>query len=206
MAYSPRPPRRIAFFCLQPAAIGGESLLATNQALTKALPQNILQQVRNSGGILYTRRHFDENGTLGPDRFQIRLTSWLSKCNGATTIAEARQYFINQGYKDVEFDADNTLTARFQHKGFIQDVSSPSGQDVWFNIINTGLPTTCDGTQFAAEFIAQVEWYQWQVATVLKLRKQDWLVLDNHRVMHGRLPYQDEDGARRRQLLTVYSE
>ena len=202
MAYSPKPPRRIAFYCLQPAAIGGESLLGTNQALTDVLPQNVLEEVRNCGGILYIRRHFDEHGPAGPDPSQLRLTSWQSKCYGATTIDEARQYFINQGYKDVDVDDENTITARFVHNGFVKDASS--SDDVWFNIINTGLPTMVDGTKFPARLVALVEWYQWKVATVVKLRKNDWLVLDNQRVLHGRLPYQDGEGFPR-QLLTVYS-
>jgi len=65
------------------------------------------------------------------------------------------------------------------------------------------LTTTPDGTLFPSEFNDRLELYHWKAASAFKLQKNDWLVLDNKRVMHGRLPYSNQGPER--QLLTVYS-
>uniref|UniRef100_A0A7S3LE97 TauD/TfdA-like domain-containing protein n=1 Tax=Amphora coffeiformis TaxID=265554 RepID=A0A7S3LE97_9STRA len=200
MAYDPKPASRIAFFCNTPAQVGGETILGYNKELTAILPQEMLDLVRRQGGVLYTRRHFDDAGSLGPDFSQMRLSSWQEKCRG-TTKEEAMAFFTDMGFHpgELDFDAEGTLTIRFQHSGFTQE----NGQDVWFNGIYSGLTTTPDGMPFPSDFSDSLELYYWKAASAFKLQENDWLVLDNKRVMHGRLPYSKQGPDR--QLLTVYS-
>lgn len=200
MSYSPNPASRIAFFCSQPALIGGETILAQNKELTARLPQEILDFVRQLGGVLYTRRHYDGTGSLGPDFSQMRFSSWQDKCH-STSKEEAIQFFVDMGFdrSDMEFDQEGTLTVRFRHPGFIEHLN----EQVWFNVIHSNLPTTPDGLPFPDDFMDELELHHWQVASAFKLQENDWLVLDNKRVMHGRLPYSMLGPER--QLLTVYS-
>lgn len=201
MVYSPNPASKIAFYCNQPAWQGGETMLAYNNRLTARIPQAMLDFVRDIGGVLYTRRHFDDTGSLGPDFAQMRMSSWQSKCRG-TTREEALQFFADMGFdrRYMGFDEEGTLTVHFHHPGFIQE----GNEEVWFNVINGMIPTTPDGTPFPNEFLDELEIYYWQSASAFKLQRNDWLVLDNKRVMHGRLPYSTHQGPER-QLLTVYS-
>lgn len=199
MAYDPKPASRMGFFCDTPAQVGGETILGYNKDLTAILPQEMLDFVRQQGGVLYTRRHFDETGSLGPDFSQMRLSSWQEKCRG-TTKEEAMEFFTSMGFhlSELHFDADGTLTIHFRHSGFTKE----NGQDVWFNGIYSGLTTTPDGTPFPSEFSDALELYYWKAAYAFKLQENDWLVLDNKRVMHGRLPYNQQGP--QRQILTVY--
>lgn len=201
MAYSPNPMGKIAFFCIQPAEVGGETILARNKEFTAILPQEMLDYLREAGGVLYTRRHFDANGSTGPDFSQRRFSSWQHKCR-KTSKEEAMAYFVDLGFerRDMQFDMEGTLTIRFQHPGFIKHEDS---KDVWFNAINSGLFTTPDDRPFPSEFLDELELYSWQSTSAVKLQRGDWLVLDNKQVLHGRLPYSKEGPTR--QLLTVYS-
>ena len=158
--------------------------------------------VRDIGGVLYTRRHFDGTGLLGPDFSLMRMSSWQSKCQG-TSQEEALQFFADMGFdrRDMDFDHEGTLTINFRHSGFIQE----GNDQVWFNVINGMIPTTPDGTPFPGRFVDELEIYYWQSASAFKLQQNDWLVLDNKRVMHGRLPYSTAHQGPERPLLTVYS-
>ena len=62
-SYNPTVPRRIGLLCLTPAEHGGESLLVTNRDLTAAGPPELLDYVREHGGLQYTRVYPDKNGT-----------------------------------------------------------------------------------------------------------------------------------------------
>ena len=201
MAYSPKPASKIAFYCNQPAWHGGETILAYNKQLTAKIPRGMKDFVHQVGGVLYTRRHFDAAGSLGPDFSQMRMSSWQSKCHG-TTQEEALQFFADMGFdrQDMGFNHEGTLTVRYRHSGFVQE----GEEEVWFNVINGMIPTTPDETPFPDDFVDELEIYYWQTASAFKLQGNDWLVLDNKRVMHGRLPYSTQQGPER-QLLTVYS-
>lgn len=200
MAYSPNPASKIAFFCIQPAIVGGETILALNKQVTNTMSKTLLEYVRELGGVLYTRRHYDGTGDLGPDFSQMRLSSWQEKSRRATKDA-AMQYFVDLGFdrSEMEFDDQGTLTIRFHHPGFLKN----GNDDVWFNVIPSNIPTTPSGMPFPSDFMDQLELHYWHSASSFKLQKNDWLVLDNKRVMHGRLPYSKEGPERL--LLTVYS-
>jgi Taurine catabolism dioxygenase TauD, TfdA family len=65
---------------------------------------------------------------------------------------------------------------------------------LWFNRIDYGFPVTlADGTTFPLDLQAYLKQQKRHETFALKLQQGDWLVLDNRRVQHGRLPYSDED-------------
>lgn len=61
MVYNPRIPRRIALVCGQPAAVGGENIIARNADITKVVSAEIQDFVRAHGGIKYKRTYPDRN-------------------------------------------------------------------------------------------------------------------------------------------------
>ena len=62
-----------------------------------------------------------------------------------------------------------------------------------------------DGAPFPPEAVARLQRDRWRATHAWKLLAGDWLVLDNLRVQHGRLPFVP-DQARPRTVLTVYTE
>jgi len=95
------------------------------------------------------------------------------------------------------------MTIRFAHPGFIRN----RGRDLWFNILGTGVPKMMDGNDFPWQTIAQTQLDEWRDVCAFKLERGDWLVLDNMRVLHGRLLYiENPSGEAPRTLLTVYTE
>ena len=88
------------------------------------------------------------------------------------------------------------------HPGYVRDPSS--GAEVWWNIVHTGSLTAADGTPFPPKLVAEVQRTAWEHTYAFKLHPGDWLMLDNMRVQHGRLPY-EASSQQKRVLLTVYS-
>ena len=200
MVYNPPPEvKRIAFFCLQPAIAGGESTLIRNSELTDRLPLRMLDFLRENDGILYTRSYFDATGDAGVDFSKLRIASWQEKC-GTTERTEAFQFFRNLGfsYDDISFDEEGNLTVNYRHSGFRKE----GEKDVWYNIIESQMVRLPDGSPFPTSYIDELRRNVWLSTKAFKLQKGDWLVLDNHRVMHGRLPYSKEGPER--VLLTLY--
>lgn len=62
-SYNPLVPRRIGLLCLEPALQGEESLLARNADLTAAGPPELMEFVRQHGGLRYTRVYPDKHGS-----------------------------------------------------------------------------------------------------------------------------------------------
>jgi alpha-ketoglutarate-dependent taurine dioxygenase len=64
-----------------------------------------------------------------------------------------------------------------------------------------------DGTAFTKLEATDLKRKQFPACSAFKLQRGDWLVLDNLKVQHGRLPYVDDpDPQRKRTVLTVYTE
>jgi hypothetical protein len=164
----------------------------------------IKDMIRKSGGLLYVRQYKDRNACS--DETQTvppMLQSWQEKCNTENREV-AIKYFTDIGFKeeDISFDESGTMTVRFHHAGFVHN----HGNESWFNIVESGLPKRADGSDFPSPIIAQIQLELWGAVFCFKLRRGDWLVLDNLAVQHGRLPYKENPQGSPRTLLTVYTE
>ena len=155
---------------------------------------------------------------------------WQGKCGLPNTAerGEAEAFFYSMGFAPEQLRWDEggglrvevgvgesaSLTISYHgswtksashvenhHPGFLTDPET--GEDVWWNIVHTGNLRAGDGTPFPPELVAEVQERGWEATYALKLRPGDWLVLDNLRLQHGRLPYV-EDERQKRVLLTVY--
>ena len=74
------------------------------------------------------------------------------------------------------------------HPGYLVDPET--GEKVWWNIAHTGSLKTADGTPFPKKIVSEIQRRGWEDTYAFKLRPGDWVVLDNLRVQHGRLPYE----------------
>jgi len=81
MSYNPKPPSRIAFYCLHPAKQGGETLVVKNEQLADSVRKEVQDAVSESGGLLYVRQYSSRkrNATGMP---------WQEKC-GTDSMDEA---------------------------------------------------------------------------------------------------------------------
>ena len=209
LSYNPRPPGRIAFYCLQDAEEGGETLLAKNTNVTECIQSDIKDFVRRNQGIVYIREYPHEKHVNHDDdrswNFALQpQMSWQQKCK-TEDRNEAIRFFENLGFArhNISFDANGKMIVTFAHSGFIQD--DRTGRDVWFNGLEFGLPTLADGSAFPSALAAQIQLDKWIPVCAFRMRPGDWLVLNNRAVQHGRLPYKEAVEAPRR-LLTVYTK
>ena len=134
------------------------------------------------------------------------LGSWQAKCSlpedAPREAAEA--FFLGMGFdaSELGWDANGCLTVTNVHPGYVRDPLS--GEEAWWNIVHTGSLTAVDGTPFPPKLVADVQRTAWAHTYAFKLKPGDWLMLDNMRVQHGRLPYEASE-EQKRCLLTVYS-
>ena len=208
MAYNPKPAGRIALFCLQDAREGGESLVVPNAALTDGIRDEVKHWLKEHGGVLYVREYFDEN-LKSNETSSPWAISWQEKCGISiheeigSAKAKARQYFLSLGFNPsaINFDGNNTPTVKYIHPGTIR---TSDGKDLWFNILDTGMCCAGDGTRLPENLLQDLRSDSWASYSAIKLEPGDWLVLDNLRVQHGRLPFIEEEH-RKRKLLVVYT-
>jgi hypothetical protein len=195
MAYNPHPPGRIAFFCMQDAAEGGETILVRNADLSLTLSSEIQDLVKQHGGIMYRRTYHDRNNNVEVSGPQV---SWQDKC-GTEERDEAVRFFTDIGIaaEDVYFNDEGALIAQNIHSGFNNDGN-------WFNILYMGVFKLADGTSIPPELLLKLKSDKWKPARALKLRPGDWLVLNNLTVQHGRLPFKNTPD-QQRTILTVYT-
>ena len=160
-----------------------------------------------------------------PSRRHPTEMSWQERCQ-TNKEDVARAYFqTHHGIANVTFDQnDGTLTARNWLPGYLwedgddeqepfQSTGAPNSnhqqqQPLWFNRIDYGFPVAlADGTTFPQDLQAYLKRQKWHETYSFRLDPGDWLVLDNRRVQHGRLPYEDSQapGVPPRQLLVTYT-
>ena len=206
LMYNPRPPSRIAFYCLQEAIDGGETILSRNY--TDYIPEDIKALVREKGGCLYIREHPDENNLSRShhDKRNTAISTWQDKA-GTKDREEAVEFFCRHGFdrKHIQFDENGTMRLEFFHPGFTMH----QGKELFYNLIGI-IPVTKqpkDGTPYPTEIEDRVRIERMKSVTAFKMRRGDWLMLDNMTVLHGRLPYRENPkGMAPRTLLTVYTE
>lgn len=191
-ACNPNPTGRIAFYGLQPATItGGESLIRFNSDIH--VPDHVADFVKQHGGIQTTRVYADHGRMLQDASRHPTSMSWQERCN-TESKQECMDFFAQRGMANATFDTNDTLTVISSHGGWL-DKS-------WFNHVDYGFPTTCsDGTAFPREWQMEMKRRKWSQTFAYKLQEGDWLIMDNRKVQHGRLPYQGD-----RRLIVTYTD
>lgn len=191
-ACNPKQTGRIAFYGLQPATVtGGESLIRFNADIH--VPEYVANFVMQHGGIQTTRIYADHGRMLQDGSRHPTAMSWQERCN-AQSKQECVEFFAQRGMHNATFDDNDTLTVVSSHDGWLDNS--------WFNHVDYGFPTKCaDGTDFPREWQMDMKRQKWGQTYAYKLQKGDWLIMDNRKVQHGRLPYQGD-----RQLVVTYTD
>jgi hypothetical protein len=191
-ACNPVPTGRIAFYGLQPAEEGGESLLRRNADIE--IPTCVRDFIHQHGGILTTRSFPNHTQLLLDNTRHPTSMSWQERC-GTTSPEECLDFFAQRGMYNATFDDEETLVVTSVHPGWLDGH--------WFNHLEYGFPATmADGTPFPLDWqLRLLKPRKWQTTSAFKLKRGDWLVLDNRRWQHGRLPYKGT-----RKLIVSYTD
>mmetsp|Transcript_23955 Transcript_23955/g.48493 ORF Transcript_23955/g.48493 Transcript_23955/m.48493 type:complete len:391 (-) Transcript_23955:273-1445(-) len=195
MADAPNLPKKTGLYCLQDSKQGGETVLCKNSETSKYSVPLLQKMVKERGGLQQRRKFHDENNTNvdprkinGLPKLQIDIThqSWQNK-TGAETREDAIRFFVGAGLKEddeVFFDEDGSLVIDYTISGFTEN------GDWSNNLQHTSLFTTfADGTKIPEKLLHQNRRDVWKGATAFKMRPGDFMLVNNRKIQHGRLPY-----------------
>ncbi len=214
MAYLPRYPRMIAFYCNVAPPAGGETLVADFRLLEHRLPRRFWDEVKTRG-VRYAR-NFRAPGEIDPVRAKMHNTWTAAFQTEDAASAEAACRGVGL---EPRWESDGSLTALFTAPGFTHH--SLTGQTVWFNHIasqtqnlrNKGaeqwalynlhygagdkprpyFTTYGDGGEVDPEDVEDLQLTIEAITQSLRWEQGDILLIDNVLTAHGRAPF---DGVR----------
>ncbi len=202
LSYTPDPPRFLAFWCERPAAAGGETPTVDGAALFAALPARVRAPFE-AAGVAYHRR-------LPPPGLPAPVVSWAEAFRAPTAeaaAAAARGRGLEARVQGAVLHTRVVLPALRDH---------PQAGPVWFNQAHAFWPdrralgrsgwlwdqlarrsdrlqrswaTLGDGAPLPGAALAQIVAAMDALERPVPWRAGDLLLLDNHRVMHGRRPF-----------------
>jgi alpha-ketoglutarate-dependent taurine dioxygenase len=201
-SYSHTWPRKIYFFCAEPAPIGGHTPLADSRKVCEAIDKRI-------------RDRFIEKGVMYVRNYRRDLDLPWQTVFRTSDRAELERYCAKVGMR-CEWRDDGTLrTTQVRHATAIHPVTR---ETVWFNQAhlfhvsslakelsesmralyqNEELPRNSyygDGTPIEASALDEIRRAYGELATSTDWQQGDLVLLDNMLTAHGRTPYQ---GSRR---------
>jgi len=199
-AHTSRWPRRIAFFCIEPAARGGETVIADGRRVFAALSRGLRTRFEREG-LLYMRRF-----TPGID---VAWQAYFRTGDRSEVERRCRADGI-----DAEWTDDDGLRIRQRRPAVLR-----RGKDaVFFNQILLHHPSALpdevrealstllaeedfprrvafgDGSQISDDAVAEVRSACRSAAAEIRWRRGDLLLVDNELAAHGRRPYEGERG------------
>lgn len=154
MAYLPRHPDMLAFFCRIPAQEGGETTVADMREFTAAAPASLIREIE-ARGIRYVRnfRAPDTAETFVDPIFPGYHKTWEQ---AFYTADKARiEGFCRRNGLDFAWDGDGSLTIVHTAPGFVTHPAS--GERIWFNTITSQLPNEA---LYGAKWPAFQDWYR----------------------------------------------
>ena len=197
--------RIIAFYCLVPAPIGGETPIADERKLLASLKKETVEEFK-AKGIQYVRNTIPGIGLSWKTIYQTEDKEDVAK------------FLKENGHDFIWVDSDHlrikwTLPA-FQNHPI-------TGEEMWFNHMFFGhkslydpsvleyfeeedLPFATyfgDGTEIGPEVIAEFTNFYKEHSIIFTWEKDDFLLLDNLMFSHGRNPFKGD-----RTILTAMSQ
>jgi alpha-ketoglutarate-dependent taurine dioxygenase len=190
-------PMRLAFYCAQPSASGGETPLASTAAVTRRIRPDIVQRFKERG-VMYIR-----NFGLGVD------LSWQT-CFQTTSEADVEEYCRRA---DIQWKWLPDGRLRTTQVCAATAVHPLTGEELWFNQAHVFHPsslgaeryktmlkvfgedslprTACygDGSPLEEDVLALVREVYESETVAFPWQRGDVLLLDNMQVSHGRRPY-----------------
>ena len=208
MAYLPRWPRKVMFYCAVPSTTGGETITADVRSFDRLVPPRLKDEVRERG-VRYLR-NFRGPGPI-PDALTSIHRTW-QQAFYTEAPAEAEAACERMGLVWQWLD-DGSLSTQFAAPGFA--THPETGETVWFNHVHS--------QTFVKETVGSIwpiydEWYSDgkpmgydvrfgdggeiplderralfplldAVTTGFRWKRGDVLLIDNIMTFHGRNPY-----------------
>lgn len=191
--YTPTPPARVAFVCLTPPRVGGETSIYDGRLAWRLLPPALRARLA-SQRVLWRRR-------LGPpgEVRALENTSW-SRAFGATSFEEAQRLAIAGGYSVTAVDEDRERMTidclTWMGEGDCLATSMVGNHPWIYEKFYGGAETSHeeprweDGTKLTEdELIGMLEAYARARVHARWTRRGEVLMLDNRRFAHGRQPW-----------------
>jgi alpha-ketoglutarate-dependent taurine dioxygenase len=212
LSYSAKWPNKLFFSCLQPAATGGETLLADSRDILKRMNKDIIAEI-TAKGVMYIRNLHGGMG-VGPtwqDTFETQDQRQVE--------AFCKAYHIR-----FEWRENNTLRLKQFSPGIIEH--RDTGEKVWFNQIDQFHPSHLgsdlleviqmvyespenfpqyvkfgDGTEITEALVQEILDAIDQVTIAPPWSRNELLIIDNELVAHGRNSFSGD-----RKVLVTMSE
>ncbi|KAI9284538.1 hypothetical protein BC943DRAFT_325886 [Umbelopsis sp. AD052] len=211
LAQSTEYPRYVLFFCDQPAAAGGETMLLSSIDLYDRIEKEMPEFVREleAKGVLYTRYMSEYDMNDGNGR------GWKNSL-WASTKKQAENEMTKLGLTWEWLPNEGLLT---KLRAPATRVHPQHGRKVWFNHITNNHQIICrhkrlhpealhlsnvtfgDGSPFPEEKLHRIIQIQQELCYDVQWRHGDVLLIDNFAVQHGRRPY---DGSRRNVFISSW--
>ncbi|HEV9036193.1 MAG TPA: TauD/TfdA family dioxygenase, partial [Puia sp.] len=212
LSYSAKWPNKLFFTCLQPAVTGGETLLADSREILQRMDPDIVREVEQRG-ITYIRNLHGNTG-MGP--------SWQDTFE-TKDKRQAEDYCKSYGMQ-FEWGERDSLRLIQPSRGILRHRAT--GEKVWFNQIDQFHPSHLgeemyeviqlmygepenfpmyvrfgDGTAISASLVGEVLKTIDEVTAAPVWERDEFLLIDNELVSHGRNPFSGQ-----RKVLVAMSE
>lgn len=207
MAYLPRYPARIAFYCRMPSVTGGETFLADMREVTARIDPKFRASLEDRG-VRYVRNFRAPGVSTGHpvlDAFHKTWTGAFSTRDPHEAAANCRAMGL-----DAEWLDDGSLAVGYTARAFVDH--PVTGEHLWFNQIatqtlspeNTGerfalydthygttrprpyVTSYGDGGEIPARFVSGLYPVLGAATVAFPWSHGDLLLIDNLRVAHGR--------------------
>ena len=200
LSYSAKWPNKLFFTCIEPAEVGGETLLADSRKILSHMDKEIVSEIEKKG-IVYIR-NLNNGVGMGPswqDTFETEDKGEIE--------AYCEAYSI-----DYQWNENESLKLSQYRDGII--AHRKSGEKVWFNQIDQfhpiqlgeemfdgllalydspeNFPTYVrygDGTEISNEVVKEILNLTHKVTHAPLWNRNELLIVDNELVSHGRNPY-----------------
>jgi hypothetical protein len=196
LCYALNWPLKIMFYCVTPAAVGGETPIADSRKVYNYLSEATRERFARKG-VAYVRNLSGDLGLPWQEVFQTRDKRRVEE--------ECRENHIS-----YEWKSDTHLILRWVRPAIAEH--PVTREKVWFNhayffnslaldkiVLNTLSPSELpfntfygDGTAITAETIQEISTAFEKAKSVFAWRKDDLLLLDNMLMAHGRNPFRGE--------------
>jgi hypothetical protein len=213
MAYLPKSPRMITFFCKKAAWAGGETFLCDFRQMEQRLPRRLWDKVKATG-VRYVRNFRSPDSKVSPLRALLHKDWPAAFDSNDPKVAEAACRAVGM---EPSWEPDGSLSSVYTCTGFTDHPIT--GESVWFNHIGPqsyykealgperwkalvednppGMkrPNNTlygDGSEIADEDLAGVYQAFDILAQSYRWADGDLLLIDNVMTAHGRNPYEGE--------------
>jgi alpha-ketoglutarate-dependent taurine dioxygenase len=196
MSYLPQWPRRLFFYSQQPAATGGQTSLACSRAMLHAVPEAIVQRLRDKG-VTYTR-NFQSGLMVGK--------SWQATYQ--TEDRDELEAIVAAQGSTCHWEANGSLKVSTRCEAFARHPET--GEEVWFNQAEQWHPSALpeklrtlfaargmlahdcsfgDGEPMDDAMLGEIRAAGQRSKLLFDWQKNYFLMLDNLLLMHGREPF-----------------